>query len=769
MAIIPAISSTSPSNNKARIFGGVFSLKKVYRRTTDSEYQNAFVRAQIPKKYSDISYTSGGYQGSSATQSSFESGNKIISSIYRVDTSSTTLSRIPSNLVNTSSAPAAFVSGQNPSTKPLPLSSGMADHHGISDYTNGYFLGGIFYGTRPGKDTLTSASLVFGIGTKFQFSNETSSNDSSLDSIFRRGGSVAMGGSAVFTSRSVNYAFFCGGSRSDIVGTGFLSPGISRDWASGSPFAEFHRPDIARFDFSSGGWDTSLSFSSGGGLNISRSGSSSVCDDTNQYGYVAGGASGPTILGQINQVYTNIIVGSILRFDLQTNVTDVLSNNIDSLMDGASITDDTQGYGYFYGGANAFFLPPASSFSRTPGSARVVRGSTPGSIRRLDFRTNTTSFVSSAPNGPRRSSNNRGYSQGSFIGGLSIINEYYQLSNGWTAFSLETGTTSFLFSPTTIYNFSMATLNKEENPVPAPLETKGYFYSGEKADSSPSGFSSSSLIHRLTFSTEVISTTNNTSTMIGANSVSTSDFSFIGGGVRQDLSGGIYSGNTPKIQRFRHDVEVVNTLNAEVTQAYDDSVKACVKNSNYGFWIGGVIFGSKFSIINRLDFASFTSSQSISKMAIERGNIDGINSGSDNNYAYIGGGSSPSNTIKDSRIERIDLSTESVTVLSSTTLLGRSSMNAIEDKFYGYFFGGDLRSLDRFQFSTETNQSFPNIFSQNIHRNGSIGDKTNYAYINSGAPSSVIHRLNFSNTTVSIPGYNLPTPIRKNTAFTNKF
>ena len=232
---------------------------------------------------------------------------------------------------------------------------------------------------------------------------------------------------------------------------------------------------------------------------------------------------------------------------------------------------------------------------------------------------------------------------------------------------------------------------------------------------------SSSIISRVSFSTDVVSDlTNNLPTSVARSSaVSTNSYGYIAGGVQKSPPAD-YSG----IMRFDFFGEYASDMPAVLPTTLAD--QATISNNSYGYFVGGIDTSltpqaeSGYTI--RLEFYNETIRLTPKVLLTPVGppartNMGGVSS---NSYGYIAGGSdfaplTGTNTYN--TINRLDFSTET------------------------YSLPGKNLPADRYQFATTSNNSY-----------GYFGGNR--------VSSSTISRIDFSNETNSLPGKNLTTPTR---------
>jgi hypothetical protein len=270
------------------------------------------------------------------------------------------------------------------------------------------------------------------------------------------------------------------------------------------------------------------------------------------------------------------------------------------------------------------------------------------------------------------------------------------------------------------------------------------------------GSGASNTINRLDLSTEVVTTL--TSKLSGVrqslSATSSSFYGYFGGGT----SGFIPGGENSTVDRLDFSNETVTTTSSTLSQARDGL--AAVSSSSYGYFGGGKFEpSSKFSIINRLDFSSETISTPSSKLSIEKDNLAATSSSS---YGYFGGGEfANGNTV--CTIERLDFSTEIVSKPNRNLSIERRVMAVTGNSSYGWFGGGAtisiptsrLSTIDRIDFSTETVTTPTTKLSQEKSLTGGTSSSS-YGYFAGGFTPistylSTIDRIDFSTETITTP------------------
>jgi|MDSW01.2.fsa_nt_gb hypothetical protein len=197
------------------------------------------------------------------------------------------------------------------------------------------------------------------------------------------------------------------------------------------------------------------------------------------------------------------------------------------------------------------------------------------------------------------------------------------------------------------------------------------------------------------------------------------------------------------------------------------------ESANYGYFAGGSFPNpgapnDVFCTIDRIDFSTETVSLPGSSLSQKRYDLAAVSS---SNYSYLGGGYDGSYPV--CTIDRIDFSTETVAEPSTYQLTEkRSSLAAVSNFNYGYFGGGSsfprVCIIDRIDFSSET-VSLPGPSLTTAKSSLAAVSSSNYGYFGGGydiTRVSTIDRIDFSTETVVGPpshGANLPS-IKNNQA-----
>jgi hypothetical protein len=410
---------------------------------------------------------------------------------------------------------------------------------------------------------------------------------------------------------------------------------------------------------------------------------------------------------------------------------DVLNGNFFSWPEG-------QTYGYFGGGSNS----GTGQYSLTT---------------RIDFSTevlsNPSKFLSQSRQGTNATSNSfYGYFGGGFIFPATVVSTVDRLD-----FSTE-----IVSTPST-------KLSQSRTGTGAVSSTfYGYYAGGTTA--TPTLFST---IDRLDFSSEIISATGRflpqqKSTLP---TVSSTFYGYFVGGFFPPPAA-LTTGST--IDRLDFSTETITTPANRISS--NRASMGTVLNSSYGYFGGGyTTTPSNFSTIERLDFSTETTALPGKFISTARRGVGSVSSIS---YGYFGGGYTPYVCT----IDRLDFSTETGSVTSNgmpavIAIMGgvsggqsiRRPTTTIGNKTYGYFGGGgvltpDLTTLiDRLDFSTETvTVPSPKLPQRRINMGVSSSGICGYfggGYVFAPVSDYVseITRLDFSSDTVSVPTPKLTT------------
>ena len=436
--------------------------------------------------------------------------------------------------------------------------------------------------------------------------------------------------------------------------------------------------------------------------------------ETNSYGYYAGGSPN---------------ISTISKIDFASETV----TNPANLPDGwSSATDASNGlYGYFAGG----YVPP------------FIAADT---IFKFDFSDETVSIAKYLPGGTvdigSVSSSSYGYVAGGFIPSLPAINRYrseiYRLD-----FSTSTSLTSKGYLPSTMDN-----LTGTEN------DNYGYFVGG----TNPPTWKST--ISRIDFSNETMSLPGNDlpTATISMTAADNDVYGYLAGGFT-------FTPPEPISTILRLDFSNETLSNPGNNLPATRNGMAATENSEYGYFSGG----GGTSIILRFSFSTETLSSpgNLPSVRSSHAAVSGGQSVARGNgyktYGYYGGGYRGSPSLYESRIERIDFSTQTDSIMASRLIYQHSSCNTVSSNKHGYFVGGfvpnptfpnQTSKVQRFDFISEVVTELP---SQASHETAYAGTLSNsqYGFIAGGLKgtpggvgnTSQLIRLDFSSDSFSQP------------------
>ena len=201
-------------------------------------------------------------------------------------------------------------------------------------------------------------------------------------------------------------------------------------------------------------------------------------------------------------------------------------------------------------------------------------------------------------------------------------------------------------------------------------------------------------------------------------------------------------------------------LRTNSSKLYDKQVdNTWPESANYGYFAGGFA-PPQLCTIDRIDFSSETVSLPGSSLTKKRYLLAAV---SNSNYGYFAGGNVAPNACT---IDRIDFSSETVVVppVGDQLTQARNSLTAVSNSNYGYFAGGFAPPyvciIDRIDFSSETVVG-PPIHGANLtdaRSNLTAVSNSNHGYFAGGQSPSIVNtidRIDFSSETVSLPGPSL--------------
>jgi len=112
----------------------------------------------------------------------------------------------------------------------------------------------------------------------------------------------------------------------------------------------------------------------------------------------------------------------------------------------------------------------------------------------------------------------------------------------------------------------------------------------------------------------------------------------------------------------------------QVKNIKDGNFASWPESGIYGYFGGGATPVTRFCTIDRLDFSTETVSVPTPKLSQARSTLAAVSSSS---YGYFGGGTTP--TINVCTIDRLDFSTETVTVPTPSLSQARSGLAAVSN------------------------------------------------------------------------------------------
>jgi hypothetical protein len=422
------------------------------------------------------------------------------------------------------------------------------------------------------------------------------------------------------------------------------------------------------------------------------------------------------------------------RIDFSTETTIVPGNNLPVGRYGLTATSSGS-YGYFGGGA-----PPLLA-----------------TIDRIDFSNETTS----AP----------GHNLPQAKAGLSAVsNDSYGYFGG--------GYTPTVVSTVDRIDFSSETISTPGNNLSearlylggTSSDSYGYYGGGNPQSSE------SNRIDRIDFSSETTSVPGNNLTQkrFGAAGTSNGSYGYFGGGGVPTTPARVST-----VDRIDFSSETTSAPGNNLPQARQQS--ASTSNSLYGYYGGGFTApgaGSRVTTVDRIDFSSETFSVPSNSLSEGRNALAAVSGGASilrgngyKTYGYYGGGYRGSPSLYESRIERIDFSTQTDNIMPSRLIYQHSSCNTVSSNNHGYFVGGfvpnptfpnQTSKVQRFDFISENIYEIPLQAPYEISAAGTLSN-SQYGFIagglkgvpNGSAVVSSTIRLDFSSDSMSQPSSNL--------------
>ena len=175
------------------------------------------------------------------------------------------------------------------------------------------------------------------------------------------------------------------------------------------------------------------------------------------------------------------------------------------------------------------------------------------------------------------------------------------------------------------------------------------------------------------------------------------------------------------------------------------------ESANYGYFAGGDSqTPDEVCTIDRMDFSSETVSLPASSLSAKRYGLAAVSS---SNYGYFGGGEGPTRFC---RIDRLDFSTETAGLTANLTQ-ARRRLGGVSSSDYGYFLGGTspigtICTIDRIEFSSDTVSLRDSELTQK-RTDAATVSTPNYGYMAAGRDPAIlcsVDRIDFSNETVAI-------------------
>jgi len=295
----------------------------------------------------------------------------------------------------------------------------------------------------------------------------------------------------------------------------------------------------------------------------------------------------------------------------------------------------------------------------------------------------------------------------------------------------------------------------------------GYFLGGQYINA---GFSyGRCLISRLDFSSETLNLPGTNIPILLWDQTATQSLS------HGYLLGGRTPASTDTIRKLDFDSESISTISSTLPATRARSSEG-VENSIYGYMCGA---GEPTYIctITRLDFTTESVSDPGIGLPASIRDAIGFSGGASvargngyKTYGYYGGGYKPPVSYE-SRIERIEFSTETDSIMPSRLIYQHSLCNTVSSNNHGYFVGGFVPNpthpnatskVQRFDFISEIVSEIPSQAPYEISSSGTLSN-AQYGYIGGGLKGSPsggfwtcnVVRLDFSSDSMSQPSSNL--------------
>lgn len=401
------------------------------------------------------------------------------------------------------------------------------------------------------------------------------------------------------------------------------------------------------------------------------------------------------------------------------------------------------------------------------GGGNVPVGAITNTINRVDLITDTT-ITSPANTLQQTRRGNIGASNwafGYYAGGSTPPNVY--LSNiDRLDFTTETSRLSSYFMSSSLeFPTALTATPKIIKGSSFTVSTYGYF-AGGTLDVPPGAFSCT--VDRIDFSNETMSVGSALPQVRDrASTVSSPSYGYYAGGRNAPTT------HVSTITRFDYASSVYALPGRNLTLGRSNLGSA--ENVNYGYFGGGYMQTAPFSrcLIDRLDFSNETvQAPTVVPGQLFLG-VNSLTAVSSKNYGYFAGGTSPINSgplapgDRVTTVNRLDFSTE-VTSLPGNNMndvgtLGKQGFCATQTINYGYFAGGvnpgggtqvTVSTFNRLDFSTET-LSVPSKFLTLQKSSFDAVSASSYGYYGAGSATTrtcVIDRLDFATETVVSPG-----------------
>lgn len=402
------------------------------------------------------------------------------------------------------------------------------------------------------------------------------------------------------------------------------------------------------------------------------------------------------------------------------------------------------------------------------GGGNVPVGAITNTINRIDLITDTA--ISSPANllkqTRRGNVGTSNWAYGYYAGGSTPPNIF--LSNiDRLDFTTETVRTSANFMSSSLdFPTALTAAPKKIVGTSPTFASYGYF-AGGTVDLPVSGAFSCS-VERIDFSNETMSvTTSLPQVRDRSSSASNSNYGYFGGGRNAPTT------HVSTIDRLEYSTNTYSNPGKNLTLGRSNLSSA--ENTNYAYFGGGYMQVAPFSrcLIDRLDFSNETVLLPTVIPGQLFFGVNSLTAVSSKNYGYFAGGISPLNSgpaapgDRVTTVNRLDFSTE-VTSLPGNNLndvgtLGKQGFCATQNSNYGFFAGGvnpgggtpvQVSTFNRLDFSTET-LSVPSKFLTSAKSSFDGVSSTNYGYYAAGSTTirtCVIDRLDFSTETVVSPG-----------------